>query len=195
LLYVFWGCLAFGILFSIGSFILGGHGAGHGGMDHGGDATDMPSPLNPLVIASAITTFGAAGLVGKAGFAMSDLSSSALGLLFAGTIGAAMFFGVVKLMYSSQSDSTFSLEALVGTEAEVTTPVPEKGMGEISCIVNGVRYGMPAQSSCGEVARGEVVRIQEIKGNIAFIARKMTLEDLEQLEYEQRESGEKEKNE
>lgn len=194
MLYVFWGCFAFGILYSIGSFILGGHGADHGGADHGGDL-DMPSPFNPLVIASAITTFGAAGLVGKAGFGMNDLASSALGLLIAGTIGAAMFFGVVRFMYSSQSDSTFSQEELVGTEAEVLTPLPEKGMGEIVCVVNGIRYCMPAQSADGAVSRGEAVRIREMKGGIAVVSRKMTLEELEQQELEQEKSREKEKNE
>ena len=88
----------------------------------------MPSPFNPLVIASAITAFGAFGLIGKAGFKWGDLISTIVALAFAGAVGTIIFFGIVKFMYNSQSNSMFSLDELTGTEAEVTTPVPENGL-------------------------------------------------------------------
>ena len=72
MLQIFVGCLAFGVLFSVFSIIFGAHGIDHGGFDHvgagghaahvGSDSADAPSPLNPLVISSAITAFGAVGL-------------------------------------------------------------------------------------------------------------------------------------
>lgn len=199
MLYVFIGCLTFGVAFSILSLFLGSHD--HGGFDHGGgmdghhagvDSADAPSPLNPLVISSAVTGFGAVGLIAKTGFAMSDLLSTAVSLGFAGIVGAAMFFGVVKFMYSSQSNSMFSLEDLVDTEAEVLTPIPGKGLGEIAYVINGIRYTLPARSESGEeVKRGAAVIIREVAGNIALVQKKISLDELSSYEAEEQEKKRK----
>lgn len=200
MLYVFSGCLAFGIFYSIVSLIFGGHhggghdvgGAGHeiagssanihagahGG--HAADSADSPSPFNPLVIASAITTFGAIGLIGKLGFRMGDILSTIFALTFAGTVGAIIFFGVVKLMYSSQSNSTFSLYDLLETEAEVITPIPENGAGEIAYIINGIRSSLAAKSMSNEkIERGDKIIIKDFSGSTAIVTRKITIEELD----------------
>ncbi|MCX7923748.1 MAG: hypothetical protein N3B21_17325 [Clostridia bacterium] len=199
MLYVYIGCLAFGLLYSIGSALLSGHGFDHGGGDHGGhgggDSADLPSLFNPLVIASAITAFGAAGTIGKLGFGMGELISSLLALTFSGIVGAGMFFGVVKLMYNSQSNSSFSQSDLIEMDAEVATPVPEGGMGEIVYVIGGVRHSMPAKSIYKEkIAKGEIAKIKEVSGGIAYIARKLTIDDLELLESEKGESRKSERN-
>lgn len=197
MLYVYIGCLSFGLIYSIVAAVAGGHGFGHGDMDHGmhhsgGNDADAPSFFNPLVIASAITTFGAAGLIGKMGFEMGDMLSSVLAVAFSGLVGTAVFFGVVKLMYESQSNSTFSWEDLIETDAEISIPIPKNGFGEISYTMNGVRNSMPAKAICGdEFARGSVVVIKEINGNIAFIDRKKTLEDIESIGFLEDKEGKK----
>ena len=202
LLYVFIGCLAFGTFYSIVSLVLGGHGFDHGvdhgfdySIDHGGDvdvnhgsdAAAGPSPFNPLVIASAITAFGAVGLAAMKGFGMSGLLSTIVALAFAGVIGAAIFFGIVKFMYGSQSNSDFTLSELMDTEAEILTPIPENGLGEIAYVANGIRYTLSARSLEGEsIKRGTVVVIRDIRGSVAIVQQKLTLEDIEiyQEEYE-----------
>jgi membrane protein implicated in regulation of membrane protease activity len=261
LLYVFIGCLAFGVFYSIGSILLGGHGDHDGGVDHGAnighdigaghdidishdigaghgldighdigaghgmdighdigdghgldighdigaghgmdidhgaagvdadhdgmqhisheDDTDSPSPFNPLVIASAITAFGASGLISMTGFGLDSFVSTIVALLFSGLTGAALFFGVVKFMYGSQSNSVFSLEDLIGFEAEVITPLPEKGLGEIAYKANGMRSTMTARSMDGtEIKRGTQVIIREITGSVAVVQQKLTLDDI-----------------
>ncbi len=192
MLFVFIGCLTFGVAFSILSVFLG---HGHGSFDHGGgvdgahsgvDSADVPSPLNPLVLSSAITAFGAVGLIAKTGFAMGDLLSTIVSLGFAGIIGAIMFFGVVKFMYGSQSNSVFSLSDLVDTEAEVLTPIPEKGLGEVAYIINGIRYTLPARSLAGEeVQRGSTVLIREVANNVALVQKKISLDELSEYEAEE----------
>lgn len=209
MLYVFIGCLAFGAFYSIVSLVLGGHGfdhsVDHGGgfdvqhggfdvqhggidvqhggianVDHGGDSADSPSLFNPLVIASAITAFGAVGLAAMKGFGMSGLLSTIVALAFAGAIGAAIFFGIVKFMYGSQSNSIFSLNDLIDIEAEVLTPIPKAGLGEIAYTQNGIRYTLSARSKEGEsVHRGVTVVIREIAGNVAIVQQKLTLEDID----------------
>ncbi|MCX8130796.1 MAG: NfeD family protein [Clostridia bacterium] len=184
MLYVYIGCLTFGAIYSILSLVLGSHGYDHGNIDHGNiNHGDMPSPFNPLVIASAITTFGAAGLIAKIGFQMGNLVSSLLALGLAGVVGAILFFCVVRFMYGSQSDSTFSKNDLSGVEAEVLTPVPQKGLGEVVCFINGERYSLPARNPYGEeINRGEKVIVIRVDENVAMVTRKMAIDDLD-LQY------------
>lgn len=202
MLYVFIGCLAFGVVYSAVSLVLGGdsfdHGVDHAGagdIDHGGDGADGPSLFNPLVIASAITAFGAVGLAAMKGFGMSSLLSTVVALAFAGAIGAAIFFGIVKFMYGSQSNSMFSLNDLIDTEAEILTPIPKNGLGEIAYVANGIRYTLSARSLGGEnVDRGAAVVIRELAGSVAIVQRKITIEEIELL-YDEQEEGKNEKSE
>ena len=76
MLYVYIGCLTFGLIYSVVSALLGSHGFDHGAGDAGGahgisldshdgsiDSADVPSPFNPLVMASAIVSLGFAGAI------------------------------------------------------------------------------------------------------------------------------------
>jgi len=187
LLYVYIGCLSFGILYAIISALLSDGDVDYGEADLTGlegeaasDVSDMPSPFSPLVIVSAISTFGAVGIIGKTGFKMGDIASAILSLSLAGIMGAAIFFGIVKVMYSSQSDSTFSLEELVGSEAEVIITIPGNGLGLIALVVNGTRYNLPAKSLDGKsIERSSIVKIRKLKGNAAVVTQKLTLGQLE----------------
>lgn len=180
MLYIYVGCFTFGILFSAVSFFLG-HLGDHDGFDffdmdadHG---ADMPSPFSPLVLSSAIIAFGAIGIIGKVGLKMGDVESALVSLGVAGVVGALIFFGIVKVMYNSQSNSAFSQDDLIGIEVEVLTPIPKNGMGEIVYVINGERHSLPAKSINGQSAgRGETLIIKEITGNVAIVERKFNLE-------------------
>lgn len=217
MLYVYIGFLAFGVLYTLASLIFGAHGSDHG-VDHSGidtldhsaahssdNSNSAPSLLNPVVLASAITAFGAIGLVAKLGFMIDDLTSLIISTAFAGVIGASIFFGIVKFMYGSQSNSVFSLDDMIGTEAEVITPIPKSGVGEIAYIINGIRYNNPARADDRkELSRGTVVLIKGFSGNTATVQRN-NLPDDPEWEYtneslgndnaEQNELNEAEQNE
>lgn len=175
--YVYIGCLTFGVLYTVLSIVLGSHGFEHGGIDHGGlqgqDADDMPSPLNPVVIAGAIAAFGAAGVVGKAGFGMGELASAAFSAVCAAAAGTAVFFGIVKFFYRAKANTHFSEKNLINSEAEVLTPIPAQGVGEIVYNMNGMRNSLPAMSKHNEfLGRGETVIIQSIENHTAFVVQK-----------------------
>lgn len=197
MLYFYIGCLTFGVGYALLSSILGGdHHISHGHVDIGGhegaDGSDIPSPFNPLVLASAITTFGAVGTISKMGFGMDDLLSAVFALAFALGIGALIFFFVVKLIYGSQSDSTFSLQELVGNEAVVITPIPAQGMGEIAVTIRGVRYNFTAKSIGGKpLERGETARIKAFDSSIAIVSRIVTLDTLDAMTEEESETSRK----
>lgn len=230
MIYVYIGCLTFGVLYSIISAVLGHHDFDHGDVDGSGfdvdldggidisldadldvgidggvdashcichdggihehsnyDSADAPSPFSPVVMASAIATFGAIGIIGKLGFNMGDLLSAIVALSFAGAIGAAIFFGIVKFMYKSQSNSVFSQADFIGIEADITTPISASGVGEITFQINGMRRNFPARSANNEdIPRGVTVKIKDVSGNIAFVTRKRTIYDLGLLEQEEK---------
>lgn len=201
MLYVYIGCLTFGVFYALVAAVLGSHGFDHGDVGHdgfhghGGDSADVPSPLNPVVLASAIAAFGSVGIISKKGFGMGDLASSVLSLGFAGLIGAAIFYGVVRLMYGSQSNSLYSQEELIGKTAEVITPLPEKGLGEIACSINGMRYTFAARSLNGcQLSRGETVYIRNVTGNIADVAPRLSIEDMDALGSPEQEWNKKDPN-
>lgn len=177
MLYVYVGCLFFGILFSTVSFLLDGHDFDLDGIH--ADGAGAPSILSPLVLTSAITVFGGTGIVSMLGLNMSGVSSMFVSLVLAAIIGAAIFFGVVRFAYNSQSNSSFSQNDLIGLECEVITPIPLKGVGEIAYVINGERHSLPAKCISDTIAKGEVVLIREIAGNAAFVSRKMNIEDID----------------
>ncbi|MCX7749214.1 MAG: hypothetical protein N2645_20325 [Clostridia bacterium] len=186
LLYVYIGFFTFGLIYSAVSMVLGGHdfhGGDFSGHGHDGNGEGAPSPLSPLVIASAVTAFGAVGLIGKLGFKFTDALSIPFATICSVIVGAVVFFGVVRLLYRSQSNSSFSLEDLTGVVAEVITPIPQNGLGEIAYVVNGVRYNNSAKSLYGEeIKRGHDVIIMEFKENVAMVVRKISIDSRELFE-------------
>lgn len=115
-----------------------------------------------------------------------------MALGFAGAIGAGIFFGIVKFMFNSQSNSVFSLDELIDTEAEVLTPIPVNGLGEIAYVINGARCTLSARSSeGGSIPRGATVVIREIARNAAVVQQKLTLDDIEFADEEHKEEEDK----
>ncbi len=136
---------------------IGGAGLPSGGID----APDVPvSPLSPVTIAAFITTFGGLGV----------LSNQVLGLapgwgLLVATTGALMSSGILFLFYSqvlirSQASSELRRGELVGVQAEVTVPIAESGMGQVSYQTKSGRMSSTARSIDGRaIPRGQFVRI------------------------------------
>lgn len=186
MLYVYVGCLFFGILFSVVSFLLDGNDFDFDGIHVDGGA-DCPGILNPLVLTSSITVFGGTGIVSMLGLNLGGVQSAIISLVLAAIIGSAIFFGVVKFAYNSQSNSTFSQDDLIGLDGEVITPIPVKGMGEIIYVVNGERHSLPAKTTCSDtIGKGEIVCIREITGNAATVSRKVNINilDLDDIDNE-----------
>jgi hypothetical protein len=60
--------------------------------------------------------------------------------------------------------------ALVGMEANVITPIPENGVGEIAYVVGGTRYTAPARTENGiAVATGRPVKIKRVIGTQFYV--------------------------
>ena len=175
--YIF--CLVVGFLFVLGSAFFGhvlggGHDVGHvdGSGGHaeasGGDTGDMPgiSILSPLVIACYLTAFGGLGIVFHQVPATHDPWLSApLSLVGAAAIALALVWLLRKFFHAADSTSESRVADLIGVPAQVITPIPDGGAGEIAYVQRGTRYSAPARvEGGGAVPNGRSVVIVRIVG-------------------------------
>lgn len=145
------------------SFLDGGADIDIGDVD-GGDGAG----ISLLAITIFISAFGAFGLAG-AGFGAGDGGSlviAVLGGFVFGGLGQAFFLYIL----SPTTTSLVTQSKLEGMIAEVTTPIPEGGIGQISLVAQGSRINYSARS-LAEVPlnRGTEVRIERIIGSVATV--------------------------
>lgn len=155
-----------------------GHG---GGFATGEGGTEVAlSPWSPMTIAVFITCFGGVGVIlTKMGLPIwFSLPPAAIsGFIVAGGV----FLFLVKVFLAVQGSSEASVASVVGAEAEVVTPIPGEGVGEIAYVARGSRYTAPARSESGSpIARYATVRIVKVVGS-TFHVRKVAEEELRDL--------------
>ncbi|MCC6704593.1 MAG: hypothetical protein IT334_06930 [Thermomicrobiales bacterium] len=163
------GMFLFGLLFTIGSFLLGvidvGWDAGHdGGGDHFGH-----SVLNLGVILTFITWLGGVAFLARNSF---DL---ALGLaLVVGLVAAVVAgYGIYRLLgYVRAHENVMKPEdyRLPGQIARVSSSIREGGTGEVVYVQQGVRQVAAARSDRGEpIPRGAEVIILRAEKGIVYV--------------------------
>jgi membrane protein implicated in regulation of membrane protease activity len=136
----------------------------------GGDTSGGISPVSPLTIATFITAFGATGLVAMGLFEVTERSSilwaTGGGVLFS----VLTYLGFTYLLIKPQGSSEVRIAEVVGSHAEVLTPIPEDGLGEIAFVAQGGRVTYSARSVNKEkIARGMTVRITRVVGGVAYV--------------------------
>lgn len=118
------------------------------------------SPLSPITIATFVTTFGGIGVLCLQFFDTDPRMS----LVWA-TIGALAASGSMYLFYSqflvrSQASSELRRGENIGMEAEVTVPISETSLGQVTYVTKSGRMSSIATSLDGSaIPRGQFVRI------------------------------------
>jgi membrane protein implicated in regulation of membrane protease activity len=139
-------------------------------LDLGGDTTDSLSPISPLTIATFITAFGATGLVTTSLFAVSERGSILWATLGGVMFSALTYLGFTYLLIKPQGSSEVRVSELAGTQAEVLTPIPAEGLGEIAFVAQGGRVTSSARSlHKTDIPRGTTVRLERVVGGIAVV--------------------------
>jgi membrane protein implicated in regulation of membrane protease activity len=174
-------CLVVGLTFTIFSVLAGhffgghdAHVAGSGGhAEAGADTSDMPgiSIFSPTIIAAFVTAFGGFGLI-LTQFSATRPAFISAPLSLGGGFGvAAVLLVFFRAVFShTQSSSESKVAQLIGAEANVITPIPENGVGEIAYVVGGTRYSAPARAENGvTVANGQTVKITRIVGTQFYV--------------------------
>ncbi len=156
-----------------------GHDFDHALADAGGDGhvevgigDTFPglSPWSPTVISAFVSTFGGVGYLSliewQAGVPLSVLAGIIGGFAFSFFV----FWGMNKIFDAVQSSSEVRVSELKGRKAEIITPIPKGGVGEISYVAEGTRLSAPARSVSGKaVARGATVKIVRITRTIYYV--------------------------
>jgi membrane protein implicated in regulation of membrane protease activity len=76
-----------------------------------------------------------------------------------------------KLFRATQGSSESRISDVIGIEAEVITPIPENGVGEIAYVQKGARYSAPAREQTGvAIANGRPVKIVRVAGSQFYVA-------------------------
>lgn len=182
----FMGCFAFGLLFTVMTFLLGGlggtgaHGAGHGLLgsltgSHGsaaahGSSGNQVSPFSLSTLSAFLTWFGGAG------YLLTRYSPLAavvvlVGAVICGLIGGALFFSAVaryivpKLTVLNPEDFR-----VPGAVARVTSTIRPGGVGEIVYTLGGTRHADGARSESGApIERGTQVVILRVEKGLAYV--------------------------
>ena len=135
-----------------------------------GDGQHGISPISPLTIATFISAFGATGLVATGLFSASERGSVVWAALGGVIISALVYIGFTYLFIKPQGSSEVKVSELRGHDAEVITPIPADGLGEIALVAQGGRVIYSARGKDGQaINRGTPVRITRVVGGIAYV--------------------------
>jgi membrane protein implicated in regulation of membrane protease activity len=118
--------------------------------------------LMPMLLAF-IAMFGIGGLFGTQVLDLSGGLASVVGII-CGSAGAAMAWGMFRVLRNSVTESPFSQDDLVGRDAYVTVGIPATAWGTVSMEVEGMSQEFRATSSA-DIARGQTVHISGTTGN------------------------------
>jgi membrane protein implicated in regulation of membrane protease activity len=194
----FVGCFAFGLLFTVVTFVLGSlggtqaHGVAHsliGALtgSHGpahahGHSANHVSPFSLSTLSAFLTWFGGAGYLLTR---YSPLAAFAVALtaLFFGVIGAALFF-IAIARYIVPRLTVLNPEdfRVQGAVARVTSTIQPGRIGEIVYALGGTRHADGARSESGElIERGTQVVILRMEKGIAYVEPWATFADSHQL--------------
>jgi hypothetical protein len=150
-----------------------GHGADITPSDPGA-SIDHPSvkvpSLSPVTVASFVTAFGAFGLIGLGLFDSTPRGS----LLWAAgggfIIAVIAHFAFGYFLIAPQGSSEVRLNDILGSQAEVITPIPADSVGEIAFVAQGGRLTYTAKSANDTpISRGSIVVIDQVIGGIAIV--------------------------
>jgi hypothetical protein len=162
---------------------LSGHAGSHVHLGHAGGHAAGMAPVSPFNLLS-LTVFLA--WFGGSGYLLTRYSSVwfLLGLLIAGVSGvggAAIVFGFLRVLISSEHPMDPADYQMVGVLGKVTSPIRAGGTGEIVYTQGGTRHAAGARSEdSSAVAKGCEVVVTRYEHGIAYVRRWEELAGLEE---------------
>lgn len=148
----------------------GGHGKVSAG-EVGGHSFHFPL-FSPLALATLFAAVGAYGLIALHGFGTSEGSSLGVAVPAAFATAYVVTYVGFRIMSASRGSSQIRIQDLPGCAAEVTTPIPAGGIGEVAALVSGQRYAGPAREEQGrEVPRGAAVVVKALIGTTLVVSK------------------------
>jgi membrane-bound ClpP family serine protease len=177
---VYLAMLAVGVLYALVILVGGGlgEGADASGLDGVGDVDAADAlqgqfdltHISPVTVAGFVTAFGAFGMLALSLFELSAPASLVWATLGGLLVGVASHFAFYTFLIRPQGSSEVTRRDVVGSRAEVTTPIPESGLGEVALVAQGARMTFGARSADGApIARGSAVVIEDQLGSLVVV--------------------------
>lgn len=127
------------------------------------------TPLNPVVVSIFLVSFGGTGLATMQLFGW-ELASLAVAAPSGFVLGAMTFAVFGKILSVTQGSSEPGQREIIGKEAELITPIPENGLGEIAYMRRGARFTAGARSESGApIGKHTVVTVTRIVGHTYYV--------------------------
>ncbi len=182
---IYFALLAVGVIYAV--IILIGGGLGHlhiPGLDFnvdghhigpvhlgGPEAPEVQLPsLSPVTVASFVTAFGAFGLIATSLFEASGRASLLWAVAGGLVVAVIAHFAFGYFLIAPQGSSEVRVKDMLGTVAEVITPIPADNVGEVAFVAQGGRVTYTAKSAGGvPIARGTTVIIEKVAGGVAVV--------------------------
>jgi membrane-bound ClpP family serine protease len=135
------------------------------------------SPLSPTIIATFLAVFGGTGMICIKVFEMSNYGSIPVALAVGLGVSTVIFFAMEWIFRKTQGSTNIESARLIGAHADVITPIPAGGVGEIAYVIRGTRQNAPARSADGKAIEGFAeVEIIRIVGS-SFIVRRVAADE------------------
>ncbi|MBI4563608.1 MAG: NfeD family protein [Planctomycetes bacterium] len=174
---IYLGCFFLGLGFAVLSGLLSGVFSGHAAphLDVGDAATGDLHPtmggevhfplLSPVTVSMFISTFGGSGYIYRKMLGLPDVAGVPLALGTALTVAFLVAWFFYKIFQATQGSSEAHVSDLIGLDAEVITPIPADGVGEIAYTSKEARFNAPARTPDGKpLPARALVRIVKIVG-------------------------------
>ncbi len=142
-----------------------------GGPAGGIDAPDVAvSPLSPITVATFVTTFGGIGVLCTQLFDCPAPLGLLISTVSALLTGGLMYLVVSQFLVRSQASSELRRSELIGMQAEVTVPIGESSLGQVTYVTKSGRMSSMARSLDGRpIPRGQFVEIVRTIGQQVLV--------------------------
>ncbi|KKQ78138.1 MAG: hypothetical protein A3A96_00395 [Candidatus Zambryskibacteria bacterium RIFCSPLOWO2_01_FULL_39_39] len=155
----------FGLLFFVGSLLLGDHDVGHDHDFDGDHDHEGPNIFSVFNVAWFLIGFGGMGAIMRAN-SISMPGSTISGLL-TGVVCWGFAFFVMHMLKKQQGDSTVTTARLMQATGVVVLQIPVNGIGKIQCsVAGGSQEFLARYAGVTSLPEGSRVRIVGDNGGV-----------------------------
>lgn len=159
-------CLVCGVLYALAALLFG-----HTGADWMGGHGHVHLPvLQPILLVSGATAFGAAGYLLSGFTALSEWAILGLAAVIGIGLAVASYFLWVQPMSKAENSTGYAMSQLGGKLGEVRTTIPENGLGEVLVsMVSGTTFHMAASLDGSPIREGSRVVVVEVRDHVLYV--------------------------
>ena len=160
-----------GLIYAIGLLLLGEFGGDADGGDADGGVDGDIQIFSPITGATFVTVFGATGLICTIGFGMDPRLSQIVAAFVGAVVSLLVAFVYSQVLIEMQGTTEIRQADMIGIQAEVSTPIPAQGTGEVRFILNNERLSRPARSrDRTAIPRGATVIIERTAADSVIVS-------------------------